>query len=77
MHEIWELIDQENYGWILLRALSLSAALFQYHKHKYPIRGHILKPVTGVEPSPGLSGNVMQMISLASNNSGATLTSKC
>jgi hypothetical protein len=35
-----------------------------------------LKPVTCVEPSPGLSGNVMQMISLASKNSGASLTSK-
>jgi hypothetical protein len=30
--------------------------------------------ITRVEPSSGLSGNVMQMISLASKNSGASLT---
>jgi hypothetical protein len=34
------------------------------------------KPVPFVELFPGLSGNVMQMISLASKNSGASLTSK-
>jgi hypothetical protein len=28
------------------------------------------------QPSPGLSGNVMQMISLSSKNRGASLTSK-
>jgi hypothetical protein len=43
---------------------------------KYPTRGQILKSVTCVEPCPGLSGNVMQMISLASKNYGASLTSK-
>jgi hypothetical protein len=52
----------------------ISAVLFQYHEeHQYPICGHILKHITCVEPSPGLSGNVM--ISLASKNSGASLTS--
>jgi hypothetical protein len=55
----------------------ISAVLFQYRKeHQYPIRGHILKPITCVEPSPGLSGNVLQMISLTSKNSGASLTPK-
>jgi hypothetical protein len=53
----------------------ISAVLFQCHeKHQYPIRGRILKHVTCVEPSPGLSGNVMQVINLASKNSGASLT---
>jgi hypothetical protein len=53
------------------------AVSFQYHEeHQCPIRGQILKPITCVETSPGLSGNVMQMISLASKNSGASLTSK-
>jgi hypothetical protein len=40
------------------------------------LRPNFLKPITCVEPSQCLSGNVMQMISLASNNSGASLTSK-
>jgi hypothetical protein len=58
--------------------LSLSAVLFQYHEeHQYPILGQILKPVTDcVEPSAGLSGNVMQMISLESKNSGASFNIK-
>jgi hypothetical protein len=55
----------------------LSAVLFQCHEeHQYPIRGQILKPITCVEHSPDLSGNVMQMISLTSKSSGASLTSK-
>jgi hypothetical protein len=55
----------------------ISAVLFQFcEEHQYPIRGQILNPITCVEPSPGLSWNVMQMIGLASNNSGASLTSK-
>jgi hypothetical protein len=42
-----------------------SAVLFQYHeKHQYLIRGQILVSGTCVEPSPGLSGDVMQIISL-------------
>jgi hypothetical protein len=32
--------------------------------------------ITCIETSPGLTGNVMKMISLASKNSGASLTSK-
>jgi hypothetical protein len=53
----------------------ISAVLFQfYEKHAYPIHGQILKPITCVEPYPGLSENVMQMISLASKNSGVSLT---
>jgi hypothetical protein len=53
----------------------ISAVLFQYHEeHQYPIDCQILKPTTCVEPSPRLSGNVMQMISLASENSGASVT---
>jgi hypothetical protein len=55
----------------------ISAVLFQYHEeHQYSTRGQILKPVACVEPSPGLPGNEMQMISLASKNSGASLTSR-
>jgi hypothetical protein len=55
----------------------MSAVLFQhYEEHQHPIRGQILKPITGVETSLGLSWNVMQTISLASENSGASLTSK-
>jgi hypothetical protein len=55
----------------------ISAVLFQcYERHQYPNRGQILKPVTCVEPFAVLSGNVMQMTSLASKNSGASLTSK-
>jgi hypothetical protein len=55
----------------------ISGVLFKYHEeHQYPIRGQILKPITCVEPSPRLSGNVMQMISESSKNSGASLTSK-
>jgi hypothetical protein len=46
-------------------ALSLSAVLFQYYEvHQYPICGRIFNPITCIEPSPGLSGNVIQMISL-------------
>lgn len=38
------------------------AALFQYYdEHQYPIRGQVLKPHTCVEPSPGLSRNVMHL----------------
>jgi hypothetical protein len=55
----------------------ISAVLFQYYEeNQYPIRGKFLKPLTWVEPTRGLSENVMQMISLASKNSGASLTSK-
>jgi hypothetical protein len=51
--------------------------LLQYHKeHQYPIHSQILNPVTCIEPSPGLSGNVMQVVGLAAKNSGATLTGK-
>jgi hypothetical protein len=51
-----------------------SMVLFQYYEEdQYHIRGQILKLITCVEPSPGLSLNVMQMISLASKNSGASL----
>jgi hypothetical protein len=65
------------YRRLSLHALSLFTVLFQYHEeHQYPIRGQILNPITCVEPSPGLSGNVMQMIRSASQNSGASLTSK-
>jgi hypothetical protein len=56
----------------------ISAVLFQhYEKHQYPIRGQLLKPITCTELPPGLSGNVMQLISLASKNYGASLISKC
>jgi hypothetical protein len=56
----------------------ISTVLYQYREeHQYPIRGKILKPVSCVEPFPGLSGTVMQMISLSSKNSGYSLTSKC
>jgi hypothetical protein len=41
----------------------ISAVLFRYHEHQYPIRGQILKLITCVETFPGLSGNVMQIIS--------------
>jgi hypothetical protein len=55
----------------------ISAVLFQfYEKHQYPIRGQILKPPAWDEPSSGLLGNVMQMISLTSKNSGTSLTLK-
>jgi hypothetical protein len=53
--------------------VSITAALFQYHdEHQYSISGQIIKAVTCIESSPGLSGNVMRMISLTSNNSGAS-----
>jgi hypothetical protein len=53
----------------------ISPVLFQYREeHQCPIRGKILKPITCVELSPGLSGHVTQMISEASKNSGANLT---
>jgi hypothetical protein len=55
----------------------ISAILFQYYeKHQYPICGQILKCITCIKQSPHLSRNVMQMISLASKNSNASLTSK-
>jgi hypothetical protein len=58
-------------------ALSLSTVLFNCHEgHQYLIRGRIIKPVTCVEPFPSSSGNVMQMMILASKNSGSSLTSK-
>jgi hypothetical protein len=66
---------ETKYRGLSLYALSIYAVLFQYHEeHQYPIRGQMLKPVTRDEPSPGLSGNVMQMISVASKNSGPSLT---
>jgi hypothetical protein len=43
--------------------------------HKYFIRGQILNPrINCIEPSRGLSRNVMQSIRLISKNSGASLT---
>jgi hypothetical protein len=46
-----------------LRAFSIRG--FQYHeKHRYAIRGQILKPMTRAEPSPGLPGNVTLMIKI-------------
>jgi hypothetical protein len=55
----------------------ISTVLFQcYEEHQYPVRGQILNPITCVKLSPGLSEYVIQMISLASKNSGARLTSK-
>jgi hypothetical protein len=55
----------------------ISAVLFQYYdEHQNSIRIQILKLITWVKPCPGLPGNVMQMISLASKNSGTSLTSK-
>jgi hypothetical protein len=69
--------DTSVYRRLSLYALSLSTVLFQYYEeHQYPIHGKILKPITCVEPSPGLSGNVIQMISLVSENSGSSLTSR-
>jgi hypothetical protein len=51
------------------------AVLFQhYEEHQHHIRGQILKSVICVEPSPGLSDYVMQLISLVSTNSGDSLT---
>jgi hypothetical protein len=35
-----------------------------------------MKPIPYVEPSPGLSGNVVRMVSLASKNSEASVTSE-
>lgn len=68
---------KQNYRWLSLYATSLSADLFQcYKEHQYPIRGQILRAITCAEPSPGLSGNVMQVINSASKY-GAKLTSKC
>lgn len=42
----------------------------------FAIRGRILKTLTCVELPPDLSVNVMQMISFASDNSGASLTTR-
>jgi hypothetical protein len=68
-------VDSCNTRFRCLR-FRISAVLFQYYEHQYPTRSQILKPITCVKPSPRLSGNAMQMISLASENSGASLTSK-
>jgi hypothetical protein len=74
--------NQTQIRWLSLYAQFVihvlqSAVLFKnYEEQKYLIRGHILKLVTCIRLSPGLSGKVMQMISRASKNSGAILTSK-
>jgi hypothetical protein len=70
-----------QYRWLSLyvhslSAFCISAGLFQCREHQYPIRCKILKPIIRVETSPGLSENVMQMISLATKNFGISLTSK-
>jgi hypothetical protein len=45
--------------------------------YQYPTRDKSSKPITAcAEPSPGLSGIVMQITSLASQNYRAGLTSK-
>jgi hypothetical protein len=57
---------------LVIRAFDVRGFIQYYEEHQYPIRDQS----TCVEPSPSLSGNVMQMKSLASQNSGASLTSK-
>jgi hypothetical protein len=55
----------------------ISAVIFQYYEeNQYAIRCQILKPITCVEPSTGLSVHVVQMISLSSKKYGASLISK-
>jgi hypothetical protein len=45
----------------------ISAVLFHCHEEQqYPIGGQILKSITSIEHSSGLSGNVIHMMSLAS-----------
>jgi hypothetical protein len=61
----------------LVMLFRLSAVSFKYHNdHQHPIHGQILKPITYFELSPALSGIVIQMGSLASKNSGASLKSE-
>lgn len=49
----------------------ISVTLFRYHdSHQYPIRGKIFKPAAYVDTYPGLSGNAIQLISLALKNCG-------
>jgi hypothetical protein len=68
---------ESRYTWFRCPHFRISVVLFQYHEeHQYPSRGQNLKPITCVDPSPGLSGNVMQMIGLVLMNYEASLTSK-
>jgi hypothetical protein len=70
------LIGDSRYTCFRYPRFRISAVLFQYcEEHQYPILGQILKPFTCVESSQRLSWNVMQMISLALKNSGASVTS--
>lgn len=60
-----------------LYLFAFSCVLFQCcEEHHCLAWGQILKPATYIEPSPGLLGNVMQMVSLASKNSVTSLRSK-
>lgn len=67
---------------LVVRALDIlvfgvSSVSFQCHEeHQQPIRFPILKRVSCIKTSPGSFGNIMQMLSLVSENSGASLTSK-
>lgn len=60
---------------LVIRVFLYQMFYFSIMKGSVSTRGQILKPVTCIEPSLGLSGNGLQMISLT-QNSDTSLTSK-
>jgi hypothetical protein len=54
-----------------------SAVLFHYYQeHQYSNHAQIWKPITRIEPSPGMWKSVMQTICYALGNYGSSLTTK-